>query len=610
MHTSLFRFAALLVSGLVAAQGFAMAAEEPAAEQAPPKHPTLHHLQQGWSSDIRESFYHLTQGSQLLPYEWFLALEQSGNSELFRADANLNRFGYIVPAMRSRENPDGLPIGFAKDDNPATVQELYETKQGFLGESYARDNYPRTNSWLGLNCAACHTAEIHYKDAVIRVDGAPAMANHELFMSELVSAMKANQEDDEKFTRFAKRVLKENNKILEANQLRKELKAYTNVLAMLEARNSVPGLPYGYARLDAFGAILNEVSERALGIEANHRPASAPVSYPFLWDTPHLDWVQWNGSAASPIARNVGEVLGVYGQLKLQGTPETGQFRSTANLRNLFQLESWIATLNAPGWPAEILGAIDPEKAKFGETLYKANCAKCHSLRDENGKFRMTKDGLIPGAPQGVIKTVMVHYKKIGTDEQMVRNFVERRGQPGDLKPHFSAEDQQQLDVPAGVILKYAVKGAIRLKLAELQPPLDQSQLAALAGYRLPDVPPPMPLGYKARPLNGIWATAPYLHNGSVPNLYQLLLPEEKRMTQFYVGSKHFDPKTVGFCTTQTSASSEFCVLDSAGKPIPGNSNRGHSGHGYTQTKSETGAFRDFTDEERWALVEFMKTLK
>src|SRR5436305_6895021 len=55
---------------------------------------------------------------------------------------------------------------------------------------------------------------------------------------------------------------------------------------------------------------------------------------------------------------------------------------------------------------------------------------------------------------------------------------------------------------------------------------------------------------YKARSLNGIWATAPYLHNGSVPSLYDLLLPPRSKSTQagevrpdkFQVGSREFDP--------------------------------------------------------------------
>ena len=94
---------------------------------------------------------------------------------------------------------------------------------------------------------------------------------------------------------------------------------------------------------------------------------------------------------------------------------------------------------------------------------------------------------------------------------------------------------------------------------------------------------------YKARPLNGIWATAPYLHNGSVPNLRQLLEEPENRVKEFKVGSREFDPVNVGQVTDEGPS-----TLDTA---IEGNSN---SGHDYGTT---------LTEDEKWALVEYMKSL-
>ena len=54
---------------------------------------------------------------------------------------------------------------------------------------------------------------------------------------------------------------------------------------------------------------------------------------------------------------------------------------------------------------------------------------------------------------------------------------------------------------------------------------------------------------YKARPLNGIWATAPFLHNGSVPTMYDLLLPVAERPKTFYLGSREYDPEKMGYRT-------------------------------------------------------------
>jgi hypothetical protein len=100
-------------------------------------------------------------------------------------------------------------------------------------------------------------------------------------------------------------------------------------------------------------------------------------------------------------------------------------------------------------------------------------------------------------------------------------------------------------------------------------------------------------LAYKARRLDGIWATAPYLHNGSVPNLYQLLLPAKDRMKKFFVGTREFDPVNVGFTTDNQDNTFEFDAS------LPGNSNAGHDTYG---TDS-------LTDEQRWQLVEYLKTL-
>ena len=87
---------------------------------------------------------------------------------------------------------------------------------------------------------------------------------------------------------------------------------------------------------------------------------------------------------------------------------------------------------------------------------------------------------------------------------------------------------------------------------------------------------------------DGVWARSPYLHDGSVPTLYDLLLPPAQRPTEFFRGCSTFDPKKVGW---QCSAGSKYQVSQ------PGNGNGGHL-YG-TQ----------IPDEERWALVEYMKTL-
>jgi hypothetical protein len=94
---------------------------------------------------------------------------------------------------------------------------------------------------------------------------------------------------------------------------------------------------------------------------------------------------------------------------------------------------------------------------------------------------------------------------------------------------------------------------------------------------------------YKARPLNGIWATAPYLHNGSVPSLAELLKRPAERVKSFHVGSQEYDPVKVGFKDDPNQP-----VFDTT---ADGNSNAGHDYGG------------QLNDTERKDLLEYLKSL-
>jgi hypothetical protein len=124
---------------------------------------------------------------------------------------------------------------------------------------------------------------------------------------------------------------------------------------------------------------------------------------------------------------------------------------------------------------------------------------------------------------------------------------------------------------------------------------------------------------YRARPLNGVWATAPYIHNGSVPSLYWMLTPQAERPKQFCMGARDFDPKQVGFTVPASGESScktgesLFSTTDSSGKDIKGNSVLGHSFEAAPEADMKTypnGVIgRKLTDDERYELIEYLKTL-
>ncbi len=100
--------------------------------------------------------------------------------------------------------------------------------------------------------------------------------------------------------------------------------------------------------------------------------------------------------------------------------------------------------------------------------------------------------------------------------------------------------------------------------------------------------------GYVAKPLTGIWLRAPYLHNGSVPTIEDLLRPAEERPEVFHRGYDVYDPERLGFIHEGEAADRYGFRYDTRD---PGNGNTGH----------EYGT--ELPAEDRDALVEYLKTL-
>jgi hypothetical protein len=100
--------------------------------------------------------------------------------------------------------------------------------------------------------------------------------------------------------------------------------------------------------------------------------------------------------------------------------------------------------------------------------------------------------------------------------------------------------------------------------------------------------------GYQSPPLDGLWMRGPYLHNGSVPNLRELMAPDAERTKLFYRGYDVYDPADVGFVTAGPGAESEGWKEDTAER---GNGNQGHD-YGI-----------DLPADDKNALLEYLKTL-
>jgi hypothetical protein len=514
-------------------------------------------LDQGWTPQVRDAFYWTSQGSRMIPYKWWLVLEQANSRALFKLPANMRRMGFLVDGI-SAANPDENPVGFARDVDP--------TK----GDA------------LGLTCAACHTGEVKVGTTALRIDGGQGFSDLEALQDGLLASLTATYNDSQKFSRFATNVLGSGATTSAKTALKAELAKYRDWWSRRIARSR--GLsPHGPSRIDAFTIIGNEVVCELLQIPSNCAPGIAPTQFPFLWNTPDLEWVQWNSSVHSPIGRNVGEVTGVFAEGRLD--PTWGMV-SSANVVNLDKLENWLKPLRSPKWPAEYLGPINEELAAQGAAIYAGACASCHTLdpqpRTAPNAYGLTFAKVDFSTPLSAL----------GTDPTMALTFATRRADPGPWLAIAQSRGVVGEDGKAPVASLLNIQGGMVLQRFFILNGLTDLQKLYYLGYREQRSATVAQLTtYKARPLNGIAFTAPYLHNGSVPSMWELLLPPAQRTKQFYVGSHQFDPVEVGFSTDWEQGA---LLLDTT---LTGN---GNGGHVYGTT---------LTDAERWALVEYMKTL-
>ena len=528
------------------------------------------YLDQGWSQADRDTYYWIAQGTVMMSFDFYENLELAGSQELFHSNANMERYGLIPsPPDPGANNPDGLPIGLAKET----------TKEGRWKGVY-----------VGFNCAACHDSEIHYKGKRIRVDGNVgnrfAVYGFEHCADD---AMQAALHDSAKFDRLAAKIGATSSDAKSA--LRKRLEGEADRIHYYVDTIMVPPHDWGAGQLDALNLIGNRLMTIATNIPQNWFPPMAPVKPPFLWNAPQGSWTQWSATVQDPIARNYGETEGVYMPMDLTSrTPEEGLFDSNARLLNLEKIEELLDRLAPPQWPEEIFGKIDRAKAAKGKELFASHCAECHNSYPytwtEPNKYgkRFIEVGVVPQS-------------YVGTDPMQFEDFV-----PYVLTKQLASympEPFKDKPILPGEVFKVALSRAL-LGTAQKKLNLTPEEAIKLHGYREYPLPRPPERSYKAAPRDGIWAEGPYLHNGAVPNLYEMLIPAKERTKKFYVPGD-FDPVKVGI--DMTGNSGKF-LFDTA---LEGNSNAGHSFENGPLGNGVIGPL--LTDEERWELIEYLKSI-
>jgi hypothetical protein len=207
-----------------------------------------------------------------------------------------------------------------------------------------------------------------------------------------------------------------------------------------------------------------------------------------------------------------------------------GATKQSLNIKGLERVERYVTILPAPSYPF----AIDHDLAAKGEPVFNQQCSACHA---PNGK----QTGQV----------IPLTERNLGTDRHRL-----------DMWPKEAAD-------------RY-------------------NHFADGYSWGFHELRKVLPEGYQAVLLDGIWLRAPYLHNGSVPTLIDLLALPKDRPRKFYRGYDVFDPVNVGFVSTGAEAARLGFEYDTS---VPGNSNQGHT-YG-----------TELSEEQKRALVEFLKTL-
>ena len=567
------RFASVFIMALAAAAYVALYPSRAADAPLP--------IDQGaaWTPAARELYYTQDQGAQLIPLTWLRALRTKNGKPIL--DGALARYGFLP----NRNGPAGLPVGFTVASSPE-------------------------GAMAGMTCAACHTRDLTVGRQTWRVDGAPALIDFQSFLADLNAAVLDVARDDVAFHVFSRGVLGEAPAPEAIARLRADVAVWSVRFDTLMSRALPADRPWGPARLDAMSMIYDRLVGLDLGppptylIPDNIVRADAPVRYPFLWNSSRQDFAQWagfqkNGSDVLALARNLGQAYGIF--VTFHPRPTSGPASrlnvdyvgdNSANLAGLATLEGLIKRMGPPRWPWPVDAALAARgKVVFDLPTAQGGCVECHGIR--------------PGAPRGGdVATWRTPIQDVGTDTRewaILLRDAKSGALTGAAIPGFM-EPIRQTDLAIN-ILKTAVVGAIVEKTMPADKPMPAPVAADMHGaYRMPSsegsdtaAAPIVKNGYEARVLQGIWAAAPYLHNGAVPTLADLLKPAAARAKRFAIGPA-YDIATVGLAERQPGEAYTLHTTGCAAR----NSGDSNCGHEYGTSLPEA---------EKRALLEYLKVL-
>ena len=556
------------------------------ADSAPQTIQPFHQLQyveveNGLNAQQRTYYYHLSEGIEYIPYDMIMSLKRPKEDGIGLYDESFfshpERMG-LFPDVYNVSNP---PIGITVSDNPNYVP------------------------MMGINCAACHTTAIKYNNQFFYIDGGQGMLAINRLIRDMIfsmiSTLACPSEFEEFYQNYKQRLniseypsdFQDYQEILNYSgyseiencnpnnfdkldvalseyqiefkdkfdeisrdriytsldqayptqtslDSRTELALYMvkrikffldNASYGTEPENS--NLPEnGLSRSNPWGSTKNLLSEKIFHKSKNDwlKEFGGPVNTPHIWDYKYQKLIFLAGNTNSMLERNLAQGIALLTDFNWD------TYETTISIKQLDKLSKISYKIEPPIWNESILGYIDLDKAKKGKILYQENCLSCHK-----------------GEQSQQTGSIEFNYLSVGTDETYLDAQKE------------SFYGSTLFDSLAVFVRQVKYKAASREGI---------DSLAEFEEGRLPVLwQGPRNNGFEAKPLYGIWATPPYLHNGSIPSIRDLLKKSEDRPKRFYIGNLEYDTNDLGYKQSEVPFST-LVEIDCV--KCKGNSNKGH----------------------------------
>lgn len=484
-----------------------------------------------------EAFLHGSTGTELMPLSAFKVLPDMFPEYFHPAGKEagdwIDQFGF------TRGRPDvneGLPLGFSVSN--------FRPKSGA----------PSPVAFVGFSCSMCHTSQLHLpngKDPLL-VQG---MGNYSVDFIAWVDAVRSSILDERlSVDSVAEAYQKKYNEPLSAAEkvmiivwltgsrqfFQDNLPKYDAPYNGKDLRN--PALmPNGPARTQPFRNLVRIVLDRPATSGDN-----AFCKVPTLYEQGNRQWGQYDGSVGDRLSRSVLAAIATGATIDNLIVPEISQ--------EVIGAVDYTVDLKGPRYQEifkdEAL-RLDPQKIERGRKVYMQSCAECHGFRNE------TTGVWEKGARTGEV----VPIEEIKTDAERV-NFRYSDTLTDDLYNFFP--DSHPL----------------RPKREDLRPG-----------------PAGTTKGYINAPIESVFARAPYLHNGSVLTLAELINLKPRRNV-FYRGQNIYDPIDAGLSTPDQPTTTIYYKFDTQ---MRGNSNQGHD---YPWTYQGAGWNQSSLED----LLEYLKT--